>query len=268
MYKLTDKLGPGIWDHALVALTFANRLVRRLSKQSKDPLKLMEQFCKKVEEWQDFVKGILPNIGLSKTQIFQLKIVPTGHPRRDPSLPDRPHWLSTFWFEALRSTHPRAQPALLRMNETRIVENPEMVDEKTCKQYTEEKTLIFSEYGDQVGKMMFGLEDFGSKVGLELAKFRELKLKEKIVLEQFLIMRLAQEQSGSDSSAQSTSDRVKPELLESVSVSQLLHGVPPEALSLASEDKNSTPSGLAAADGTPCKELEESYRSECGGPPY
>ena len=205
--KLTEKLGPEIWNHAIIALTFANRLGQkseemRLAKQIKDTVRLRELFNHKIIQWQESLRDILGKIGLSLVQVAALKMIPTGHPRRDPSLPDRPHWLSTFWFEALRSTHPRAQPALLRMNETRIVENPEMVDKNTQSQHSEDMAFIFSDFACNVGSFMYGSKDLGLMIGLDAAKRKEFELTESLVLEQFLIMEVTKEhQQMSHSSA-------------------------------------------------------------------
>ena len=197
--KLTEKLSPSIWNNAIIALTFANRLGQksedmRRAKQRKDWVRLKELFCDKVVQWQEFLKDILRQIGLSPAQVSALKIIPTGHPRGDPSLPDRPHWLSTFWFEALRSTHPRAQPALLRMNETRLVENPETVDEKIESQHSEDQKYIFSDFGGDVGSFLYGSKNLGEMVGLDMAKCKNLDLVDRIKIEQFCIMEIAKDQ--------------------------------------------------------------------------
>ena len=197
--KLTEKLSPSIWNNAIIALTFANRLGQksedmRRAKQRKDWVRLKELFCDKVVQWQEFLRDILRHIGLSPAQVSALKIVPTGHPRGDPSLPDRPHWLSTFWFEALRSTHPRAQPALLRMNETRLVENPETVDEKIESQHSEDQKYIFSDFGGDVGSFLYGSKNLGEMVGLDMAKCKNLDLVDRIKIEQFCIMEIAKDQ--------------------------------------------------------------------------
>ena len=285
--KLTAKLSPVIWNHAIIALTFANRLGQtsmemRLAKRRKDKDKVRDLFCKKVDEWEQRLRRFLPEIGLSSNQIQKLKIVPTGH-RRDPSLPDRPHWLSTFWFEALRSTHPRAQPALLRMNETRIVENPDTVDEKTHRQHSEDQAFIFSQFGGNVGRLMCGSEDLGSIAGLAMADFKDIELKERIVLEQFFIMNTIPQTSAEDYPRSppplSIGDGVEQDMLVSpldVSFSQLgLGQTPTTSPAVSVPTATSDGSGVEATPGDGLQGEEEeslsslaSPKSVCGGHPY
>ena len=243
----------------------------------------MDLFCKKVDEWEQRLRRFLPEIGLSSDQIQKLKIVPTGH-RRDPSLPDRPHWLSTFWFEALRSTHPRAQPALLRMNETRIVENPDTVDEKTHRQHSEDQAFIFSQFGGNVGRLMCGSEDLGSIAGLAMADFKDIELKERIVLEQFFIMNTIPQTSAENYSRSPPplriGDGVEQDMLVSpldVSFSQLGLGQTPTTTPAVSVPAaTSDGSGVEATPGDSLQgEKEEeslsslaSPKSVCGGHPY
>ena len=236
----------------------------------------MELFCKKIQEWEVFLRDILAKIGLSSDQIQKLKIVPTGH-RREPSLPDRSHWLSTFWFEALRSTHPRSQPALLRMNERCNVENPDTVDEKTHRQHSQDQAFIFSEFGGNVGRFICGSEDLGSLAGLEIAEVQDLALKERIVLEQFFMRTFYQ--NGPQTLSPGTSDGVKQDALESainVSFSQLELKQPSTTANSGSVP-TATKSGLEAVtmeDHLQRNEEEESLgslaspKSVCGGHPY
>ena len=285
--KLTKRLGTGIWDHAMVALTFANKLGRtneefRRAKREKKTAKLCELFCKKISEWQEFVRDILiKTTVLSKAQVYELKIVPTGS-RKDPSLPDRTHWLSSFWFEALRSTHPRAQPALLRMNEARIVENPDTVDEKDREKHCEDQTFVFCEFGGEVGRMLHGSEDLGSLVGLTVAEIRGLELKEQILLEQFTIMRTVEQQKIQQRSAPvSISGGVQDhQLTESLSstLSQLAVGsanTPHSVESVPAAVGNELGDITGAPQDIPQRVEEEeeiedpmSPQSECGGPFY
>ena len=267
LVTLTRKLGKGIWDHALVALTFANRLGRfsdefRSAQLRKDTEKLKELFQRKVCEWEKFIRRILlKDLQLSPDQVDKLKIVPTGS-RRVPSLPDRRHWLSTFWLEALRSTHPRAQPALLKMNETRIIENPEMLDEKFCTEYSKDQSFITCEYASNVGKLLCDSEDLGSKVGLSFAQTQELKLKERMVLEQFAIMKLIHEQHEEQGLPPRSCEGSEEGVLKSIQhtpLSELALGLPPKGTPGVSANVE------AANDKRKESESYEPQGSVCGG---
>ena len=281
LVKLTEKLGPTIWNHAIIALTFANELGQtsremKLAERRNDKDKVKDLFCQKVQQWKQFLLDILAEIGLSSDQIQKLKIVPTGH-RREPALPDRSHWLSTFWFEALRSTHPRAQPALLRMNENRIIENTDTVDEKTLSQHSEDQAFIFSDFGGDVGRLIFGSEYLGSITGLAMADFKEMKLKEQIVLEQFLIMKtIEQQRSLGGPVSHNSGEGVEGDWLESpMDVPFLQKGLQPPTTAPPASVPSSTPdsSELEATEHKDSLQKEEnvslaSSKSGCGGHPY
>ena len=193
LVKLTEALGHSLWEHAVIALTFANRLgqktsAMRLAKRAKDQTRVKELFCGKIREWEDKLRDMLRQISIDSDIVAQIRIVPTGF-RSDPSLPDRPHWLSSFWFSVLHSTRRRAQPALLSMNETRIVENPDSVDEMSRDWHQEDQMIICRDYGSTLGAS-YGLQEIGSVTGLEVAYLRTLRLKELVLLEQHFIFNI------------------------------------------------------------------------------
>lgn len=214
LVKLSEALGPSMWDHAVIALTFSNRLGQKNEemRRTRDRLdsyrkklqlrpkdkeceqkveeyeeQFKELFCSKIREWDAKLREMLGRvIGLKSSQVERVKIVPTGF--RDPKgLPDSSHWLSTFWFSVLGSMRKQAQPALIRMNGNRIVEYPDAVDKSNEKKHLEDQELIFQEYGRDIGRK-YGIEDIGSLVGLTVAKLEECQLTDRLILEQFLII--------------------------------------------------------------------------------
>lgn len=202
--KLTAAFGRSLWNHAVIALTFANRVWQKnaemkAAKRKKNTEKLQELFIGKIREWDDHLRKMLVNsVGLDSAQVAHLTIVPTGF-RTDPSLPDRAHWLSTFWFSVLHSTHARARPALLRMNETRIIEKPESVDDTSRRQHCQDQKFIFIEYGRTIGSW-YGLADIGSFIGLTVAQMKTCQLVECILLEQYYILRMLERRALSEAS--------------------------------------------------------------------
>lgn len=214
LVKLTEALGPSMWDHAVIALTFSNRLGQKNEemRRTRDRLdsyrkklqlhpedeqceekireyekQFKELFCSKIGEWDAKLREMLEGvIGLGSSQVKRVKIVPTGF-RHPMGLPDCSHWLSTFWFCVLGSMRKQAQPALIRMNENRIVEYPEAVDESNLKKHIEDQELIFQEYGCEIGRK-YGIENVGALVGLTVAELEKLQLTNRLLLEQFLII--------------------------------------------------------------------------------
>ena len=214
--KLTEAFGRSLWNHAVIALTFANRVWQKnaemkVAKRRNNTERLKELFISKICEWDKCLRGMLENnIGLESSQVAKLTIIPTGF-RTDPSLPDRAHWLSTFWFSVLHSTHARAQPALLLMNETRIVEKPESVDDASRRQHCQDQKFIFTKYGRTIGSR-YGLEDIGSFIGLTIAQLKTCQLVECILLEQYYLLRILEQRAlngGSRSGQQQQQDEEK-----------------------------------------------------------
>lgn len=252
LVKLTETLGHSLWKHAIIALTFANRLGQkssemRMAKKTKNYERLKELFCTKISEWDENLRAMLQRIGLDSELVARLKIVPTGF-HNNPSLPDRPHWLSTFWFSVLRSTHKRAQPALLAMNETRIVENPDSVDDESRKQHTEDQEFICRDYGSAIGAP-YGLKDIGSFVGVTVSHLKTCQLKEVILLEQHFLFNIIEQTPRSASIGMV--DRLTTSM--SSTLSSLTCGT-----SSLKEIPNSVDSSIETL----------SPRSECGGDPY
>ena len=215
--KLTDAFGPSMWENAAIALTFANEIHEKnqpmsevqekiaraenriafLEREGKEEEtkdaeqklqeekdKLKELFCGKIREWDEKLRELLKDeIKIESARVDALRIIPTGY--REPlSLPDRPHWLSSFWFSVLLSTHRRAQPALLFLNRKRIVESRDQVSEKDVEKHLHDQLIIFTEMGAEVGGAC-GNSDWGSVLGLKLAQVQSLILLERMLLNFF-----------------------------------------------------------------------------------
>ena len=223
--KLTDVFGRSMWDNAVIALTFANELqdnneammkvkgqvdkaTKRFEHKKKaggkgeasqediraaeckleeEKKKLEKLFCEKVQEWDKALREMLKDeIGLDSAQVQALQIIPTGF-RKPVSLPDRPHWLSTFWFSVLRSTHKRAQPALLHMNRNRIVENLEDISDSDVEKHTKDQAIVLMQCGAEAGSA-WGDAAFGSFLGLKMAQLQSIDLIERLFVERFLTL--------------------------------------------------------------------------------
>ena len=226
--KLTHAFGPSLWDHAVIALTFANEVeekngemmaAKRMLKKDPKSKTFRELFCRKIQEWDENLRNMLENdIGLDSSQATNLKIIPTGS--RDTSgLPDRSHWLSAFWFSVLSSMHKSAQPAMLHMNRNRIIEFPDTVDKNDLDKLIEDQVLILTERGAEIGHG-YGLANIGSCVGLEVADIEQCKLIDRICLEQYVIQILIpSNQSGDPASPDSTRESGDPAIPDGTKVS-------------------------------------------------
>ncbi len=189
--KLTDAFGHSLWDHAVIALTYANELEMinddmMLARHKEDKEELSKLFKYKIAEWVDKIKATLNDVVKVSPHCSEaLPIIPTGF--RDPSsLPDRDHWLSSFWFAALRAMHKKAQPAMVMINYNRLVESPECVSAKEEEKFLEDQSLIFSERGFEIGGKV-GSPALGWMVGEEMGQIFSSGLRARVLLEQYVI---------------------------------------------------------------------------------
>ena len=170
MKELTAAYGRQFWDHAIIALTFANEIEERdedihQAKMKGDSEKASQLFKKKIAEWESEIReALITNVGVDKAQVEKLVVIPTGHQESGPDLPDRKHWLSTFWFSAVSATHPRAQPAMVLMNHNRIIATPEETSAHDRDAFLHKQHLIYAERGVEIGKS-HGSEDLGGRIG-------------------------------------------------------------------------------------------------------
>lgn len=226
--KLTETFGSSMWENTVVALTFANQIEdknqpmteakRRISriqhqisageggKKESEEMKAAQQvleeekgkleklFCEKIQEWDEKLREMLKSeVNVNPSLVEKLKIIPTGY-REPTSLPDRPHWLSTFWFSVLTSTHRRAQPALLHLNRNRVVENIDAISDSDLEKHVQDQALIFTERGAEFGGN-WGNSTRGLFVGLKVAHMASVSLVEQILVDRFLKLMVPDETS-------------------------------------------------------------------------
>ncbi len=172
LQKLTDALGRGLWDNAVIALTFANELEMRndemrLAKRKNNKEELCKLFQDKIAEWDNKIRATLTDmVKLNPDHANAIPIIPTGF--QEPlSLPDRDHWLSSFWFGAIRSMHEKAQPAMVILNIDRLVKSPKCITQEESQKVLLEQRLIFSERGYEIGDEV-GRCDMGQQMGASL----------------------------------------------------------------------------------------------------
>ena len=143
--KLTSAFGTKFWQNAVFVLTFANCVEppprRRSDKPWQGDSDLHTFFIKRVSEWSEKLRVQLTENGVSEEVADQVTVVPAGY-HTDPALPDREHWLSQLWFECLDRTAKHAQPALLKINWTRM-RMKDQVRAKELKRAAYEQPIIY-----------------------------------------------------------------------------------------------------------------------------
>lgn len=179
-------LGPNMWHNVIIVLTFAN-IVESMAKYKFDKSDLspvdikIEKIFK--EEFESAVKAIrtilIDSVGLSKKLAESVPIVPAGYCTDPATLPvykksdtcdgKRYYWLSDLWLKALSVTKLDAQPAMIKLNENRMVESRKEYDGQlhaTKSAIAKQMPLIFGAKGAQVGKRMYSIfSGFGTTMG-------------------------------------------------------------------------------------------------------
>ena len=177
MKKLTAVLGKKMWENALFVLTFANLAEDVDSEilEAEDAQK-PELFQARIKLWKETLVGaLIKDVGVEAEVANRIEVVPAGY-HTLPALLDRDHWLSPFWFAALYAMHPRAQPAMVRLNVHRIVDKPEEVSKEDLQKFIHEQPLIFSKRGALVGAK-YGESEVGKAIGCSIGEDASAQIK-------------------------------------------------------------------------------------------
>ena len=171
MKKLTNLFGKRMWENAMFVLTFAN-LAEDLDPkifEEEDDEKKVQLFKDKIQRWKEILTGaLIKEVGVDKEVAGRIEVVPAGH-EATPELLDRPHWLSPVWFAALYAMNSRAQPAMVKLNYHRIVNNPDEIRAEDFTKFIKEQPLIFAQRGQLVGAK-YGLGDVGKDSGAKMGR--------------------------------------------------------------------------------------------------
>ena len=123
MTVVTQTLGPDIWQHAMIVLTFANTLEENILEGSFDT-ELGEDtkqiYATRIDHWQEKVLVALVQAGVPEDTARAVPVEPAGKYNWGPSLPDRDHWLGYLWLQFLTRARDQAKMAILINNQHRI----------------------------------------------------------------------------------------------------------------------------------------------------
>ena len=178
MRKLTSLFGKKMWENAMFVLTFAN-VAEDLDSailEEDDEKEKAKLFQDKVKLWKKtLAEALIAEVGVDKEVAERIEVVPAGH-QYIPALLDRHHWLSPIWFAALYAMHPRAQPAMVKLNRHRIVNNPKEIRDEDLTKFIHEQPIIFSSRGALVGEK-YGSSELGQAIGSMIGKNESADLK-------------------------------------------------------------------------------------------
>ena len=105
MELVTQTMGPNVWRHTVVILTVCNLLEKK--------------YASRIEHGPQSVHCALIRAGVPKEIVSKVPVEPAGH-YRNPSLPDRPHWLGYLWLQFIKWARDEARLAIIINNKHRI----------------------------------------------------------------------------------------------------------------------------------------------------
>ena len=111
---ITKVFGEGIWERALLALTFANTVTLPPSNNTQS---LQEYFQLRKIEWREGLRQVIKmTVGPGEIHVSKIDSIPvlaTGY-KDAPSLPDGRDWFADFWEACLLQVKIATIPALIR----------------------------------------------------------------------------------------------------------------------------------------------------------
>lgn len=114
--KLTEAFGSQLWEHAVVALTFANRVRPPFSKKG---MKEQDFFDQRYRMFKKKIQKVVKEVGVPDEVLSFVPFVATGD-LNEPRLPGSHNWVYAFWIAAFKRLNRRARPAFLIANINRF----------------------------------------------------------------------------------------------------------------------------------------------------
>ena len=125
--KLTEAFGPQLWEHAVVGLTFANKVdpPRGVGKNTEEFFDHRTREFKgiifeELGKWKDLDINIFVNY---------VEFAPTGD-SQEPELPGISHWITALWVKTFKRLNNSAKPAFFLANMDRFRPGPFKKDRK------------------------------------------------------------------------------------------------------------------------------------------
>jgi uncharacterized membrane protein (DUF2068 family) len=92
--------------------------------------------------------------------VKNVAVVPAGYYNTPEIVPGDGLWLSKLWKESVSATRPLAQPAFIKLNAHRLVEN---VDTSQPTGLIFEQPLVLADIGELIGREL-GVEQMGYQI--------------------------------------------------------------------------------------------------------
>ena len=183
--QLSQVFTPKIWDTAVFALTFANRVLPPPEMDTDE--EAAEWFKKRIKEFQEVIVRALVESGVPQNRAKQVPVIPTGYQKSTRQMPnprelyDRPDWFNPFWQSCANHMEENALIPLLASQKHRV----KVVEGKTSSEQAEE----YAQQQQELQKREKELEEKARQEELEMEKkhqqiAEEKKLEEKHRMEE------------------------------------------------------------------------------------
>ena len=122
--QLSQLFSPKIWDSAIFALTFANRVVPPPEKETDE--EEAQWFTERIKEFKEVIVDALVENGVPINKAKQVPVIPTGYHKPTKHMPnprklfDRPDWFNPFWHSCARQMEENTIMALLASQRHRV----------------------------------------------------------------------------------------------------------------------------------------------------
>ena len=116
---LTKNFTRQLWEHALVALTFANEVHPRKNAG----VDKIDYFKDRMREFQTKITHVISKAGVPEEVVTKVSFVATGDVS-EPTLPGIADWKTNFWIETLSSLKMTAQMPFVLFNSSRMKSPP------------------------------------------------------------------------------------------------------------------------------------------------
>ena len=112
---LTEIFSPQLWEHALVALTFANEVHPRKNAVVSE----IQYFNQRMLNFKEKIRGVILQAGVPEQVVTKVPFVAAGD-LCEPSLPGIIDWKTIFWTETFLALKKRTQLPFFLFNSDRI----------------------------------------------------------------------------------------------------------------------------------------------------
>ena len=148
---LTEIFSPQLWEHALVALTFANEVHPRKNAVVSE----IQHFNARMLDFKEKITGVILQAGVPEQVVTKVPFVATGDVC-EPSLPGIIDWKAIFWTETFLALKKGAQLPFFLFNSDRI-KPPSSSSSPTEKVTEKQQGDSFIHIDEDTGKMIVKL---------------------------------------------------------------------------------------------------------------